>query len=304
MSAYPGKTNLQLRNSFEVGVWILLRAFLVLVVSGVIIFSGCVPNINEPKKICAGKQDLFESLSALRGDSHKAVSFRAHGQCFLRYYSGDKKHKDNFSIKLFLHPPFDIYLQGDVAFNPKGIILGSNEEQFWLAIKPKDVSSYWWGKWSHQKGLSELPMSPRILLEALGMAEIEMTDNWALSNEGPYDILTEKTEAGTVKKKVYIYACEYLIRKIKYFDSSGELKIVTEMGNYTEVDDDFFVPEIIKITGKSDKGRDETVKITLGHLRKVQFEQRQLDFIFERPEPRGYKHVFVIINGESVGLKR
>ena len=69
-------------------------------------------------------------------------------------------------------PPVEIYMQGDVAFDPKGIVLGSNEEEFWLAVRLKEVSGYWWGRWSEESRPEKLMISPRLVLEALGVAAV------------------------------------------------------------------------------------------------------------------------------------
>lgn len=278
--------------------------FFALSVAGVMLLQGCAPQIKEHSKICAGKDNLFQSISAVKENYHNAESFKAHGKCFLEYYSGGKKHRENFPVKLWVHPPYDIYLQGDVAFNPKGIMLGSNEKRFWLAIKPEEVSSYWWGKWSQQKEMTDIPVNPRILLEALGMVKIEMADNWSLSNQGPYDILTRKTADGRVQKKIYIYCCDYVISKIEYFDSAGKVRFIAQMDNYTGIGAHFLVPRLIKITGRKDKGKAPAIRINLSYVQKEEFSRKQLDAIFKRPEPHGYKHTYILINGEPVELIR
>ena len=104
-------------------------------VAAILIFSGCAAQIQKPVRVCPGKESIAESLSSLRLRLENAVPLKANGQCLLQYYAEDRKpKKENFPVKLWVNPPVEIYMQGDVAFDPKGIVLGSNEDEFWLAV--------------------------------------------------------------------------------------------------------------------------------------------------------------------------
>jgi len=279
------------------------RRFLATIVTGIIIVAGCAPKIETPTRICQGKKHLFDSIAALRLCAPAAPSLKANGQCLLQYYNQGKKHKENFPVKLWVNPPVEMYLQGDVAFNPKGIVLGSNESEFWLAIKPKEISSYWWGKWAEQDRFGKLPVSPKILLEALGVAAIETDEDWSLSNEGLYDVLTKRSQDGKVIKKIYIYCCDYLVRKIEYFDSDGRVGAVAELSNYRKVCEEFSVPMIIRITRSTGNSNKDSVRITLRSVKPMEFSRKQREVIFNRPEPRGFEHAFVIIDGKPIELR-
>lgn len=266
----------------------------------VFILVGCAPQIKKPMQVCPGKDSATDVLSFLELNLQNAVSFRANGRCRLRYYAEDKEHNEDFAVKLWVNPPTGIYLQGDVAFNPKGIVLGSNEHEFWLSIKPKEVSSYWWGWWSEQSHLQNLMVSPKLVLEALGIAKLGGDEDWSLSNEDGFDILTKRDEQGVIIKKVHIYNCDYTVRKIEYFDVNGEAGVVTELDNYKEVLKGFFVPAVIKVSNVAQDSEGDYVIITLGSIKSTSFNQKQRDFLFNRPEPRGFKHIYRIVDGETI----
>jgi len=280
-----------------------ISVFLYLVL--ILVLVGCGPGPKVPVRVCPGLGASQQSLSRLKLHSESAVSFRGHGHCRLSYHDAKgKQHKENFAVKLWANPPAEVYMQGDVAFNPKGIVLGSNKNEFWLAIRPKEVSSYWWGRWAEQKELLTLPVSPRILLEAMGVAEIDPEAHWSLSNQGPYDVLSSSDPKGRLLRKIYIYCCDYLVRKIEYFDKDGKLVVLAELGSYKQVGKEFSVPGYINVSRVFDDGKKDSVRIKLSSVKQTQFSQKQRQVIFSRPAHRGFAHEFVIIEGERVEILR
>lgn len=272
----------------------------------ILILSGCAPKIRKPMQVCPGKESAAEAISILRARSQNTAPLRANGQCLLEYYVEGKKHKENFPVKLWLNPPAQIYLQGNVAFNARGVVMGSNEREFWLSIRPKEISSYWWGRWSKGSRPDEkLMISPETVLEALGIAAVggdeNNKENWSLFNEGAFDVLTKRDDEGRTIKKIYIYSCDYLVRRIEYFDENSKAVIVTELDKYKQVLKNFFVPTIVKITKGSGRARD-SVRLTLRPktIKSVNFTEKQLERLYTRPEPRGFKHIYKIVDGDVI----
>lgn len=259
------------------------------IAAAILVVGGCGPRIERPTRICPGAESVFESLSSLRAQSKNVVPLKANGQCRLEY--DGTKHKENFPIKLWFSPAFDVRLQGDVAFDPRGIVLGSNAREFWLAIKPKEVSSYWWGRWAEQDSFDKLPLNPKILLEALGIVKVEGGANWSLSNEGAFDVLTERNDEGAIIKRIYVHSCNYLVWRIEYFDVSGEVAAAAELYKYKEISRSFSVPAVIKIITRAEGKIEDSVSITLGSIKSTNFTEKQKNRLFTRPEPRGFKRV-------------
>ena len=262
----------------------------------VVVATGCAPTIRKPERVCPGAASANKALSLLELHSDSIVPLRANGQCFLEYYSGGKKHKENFPVKIWMNPPVEIYLQGDVAFDPKGVVLGSNKDEFWLTVRLKEISSYWWGRWSGGNYFKNLAVNPGIMLEVMGVGKIGQREDWFLSKEGAYDVLAKKNSEGAVIRKMYVYNCDYLVRKIEYFDANEQAVIVAELGEYKKVSKDFFVPGVIKISRCIDN-KDEgpiAVSFTIELAEQTSFMEKQREMIFRRPEPDGFKRVLEI----------
>jgi len=270
----------------------------------IVIFSGCAPQIEKPVRVCPGKESAAESLSILRSRLKNTMPLKANGQCLLQYYTkGDKPKKENFPVKLWVNPPVEIYMQGDVAFDPKGVVLGSNEDEFWLAMKPKEISCYWWGRWSEESCPEKLMINPRLILEALGVVAIEDIESWSLSNEGAFDILT-KQEGSIKTRKIYINSCDYLARRIEYFDDDGQAAMVMELGKYKKLVKDFFVPTFIKIINCTDGNEGDSARITLSSVKSTNFTDKQRGRLFTRPQLQGFKHIYKIVDGDIIEQPR
>lgn len=267
--------------------------------AAILILAGCAARIQKPMPLCPGAGSAAEALSVLRSQSQNTLPIRANGRCLLQCYTDGKKRKENFPVKLWMSPPNEIYLQGDVAFNAKGIVVGSNEREFWMSMKPKEISSYWWGRWFGGSCLETLVISPELLLEALGIAVVgkgqdSKKKNWSLSNSEGLDVLT-KRRGRTEARKIYIDACDYLVRRIEYFDANGEVVVVTELDKYKELLEGFFVPAVIKITRPAGQAEDSvSITLSLKSIKPADFTEKQRNRLFERPRPRGFEHIYEI----------
>ncbi len=263
----------------------------------VVIVTGCAPQMQKPLPICEGKRSAGDALSFLKAHSQNTVSFKAGGQCLAQFNIDDKKYNENFPVKLWVNPPDEVRLQGDISFNARGIDLGSNPSEFWLSIKPQ-VGCYWWGLWNDQGLAGRLLIDPKMVLDAAGVVADSNAKNWSLSNRGPFDILTAQNDNGAVVKKVYVYSCDYRVSKVEYFDAGGFLAATVELDGYREVSGDFFIPSIIKIADMNNGKVTDSFKITLDSIKPAQFSGQQKDIFFGRPQPKGFKRVLKIVDGK------
>ena len=272
----------------------------IFIVGAMLTVAGCVSPKRPIKKICPGKGSVAEALAALGAQALKAVPLRASGQCRLELpVEGKKKpQKENVDIGLRVNPPYDIYLWGSKPLASKAIVLGSNEQEFWLAIKPKEISFYGWGKWSEQASTGGLIIDPRTLLEAFGMSGVDAELDWSLSNEGFFDILTRR-DRGAVTKKIYVYSCEYQVSKIELFDSKGQVAACAELDSYEEVSEGFYVPAWIEVTTFTQDEARDPLTITL-RLKSIASSKEWPGVIFKRPPPRGFKNVGGVVNGKWI----
>lgn len=269
---------------------------------------GCVPSAQKPLKICPGKASAAEALAQLRLQSQNMTPIFAKGNCSLLI--DPQEPKQNLSIRVFLvKPPYEMFMQCDVGVVQKAVIIGSNEKEFWMAAKPNEIDSYWWGLWTEQDSSAGIMINPRTLLEALGIAEIDTNADWTLSNEGAFDILTKK-EGGVTVKRIYIYCCEYRVRKIEYFDKDEQGIAVMELDNYKQVAEGFFVPTSIKIStfpnnaeratqNAERSGGEFNLSISLDTIRPANEKEKKFRIVRD-PNPKGFKHIYKIINGRQV----
>jgi hypothetical protein len=273
-----------------------IRACLLAVALAMLI-GGCAAG--PPKLVvCPGKPTVDEALGALTARAGAAVPLRANGQAMLTFHVPDKKKPERHSLPLELRfePPANIYIQGSVAVDPRAVILGANDQEFWMALAPKEMSSYYIGRWDEMRDFEGLMMSPRVVLEALGIV-VEPNSRpdaaqWSLENKGPYDILVRRDEAGRMLRRVHIYACDYAVHKIEYFDSEGKAVGVAELGDYEDVVEGFRVPTQMHVVSTAPDGRKDTMEISLRGVRTTQFKDRQRQVLFSPPDSGKFENIY------------
>jgi hypothetical protein len=264
-----------------------------------VILSGCGDNIIKPLPVCPGKNDVIESLAALQSQSENMTPlFTNNGKFSIQYYDRDELQKQHFNIRILLvKPPSEIYLQAKTGIIDKAMILGSNAEEFWLQVKP-ELSSYWWGNWSEQDSDAGIMINPKTMLEALGIAQIDANAIWSLENEGAYDVLT-KTVRGAVNKKLYIYCCDYRVRKIQYYDSNGKPVVLAKLDKYKEVSPGFFIPFSIEINSLSENIEETfNIEIKLDSINPATEKQENYKII--RPKTPNLDHIYQVIDGQWI----
>ncbi len=269
------------------------------------LLGGCAPAPPQ-LRVCPGKRNAEEALQALAARAQSAVPLRANGQGILTYHVPKKKkaERHNLPLKLWFDPPSDIYIMGSVAVDPQAVVIGSNDTEFWLALRPKEMSSYYLGQWKDVQGFEGLMMSPRVVLEALGIV-VEPAGQlnaarWSLENKGPYDILTRRDEAGHIVKRVYVYSCDYLVHKIEYHDRRGKLMAVATLGEYRPVTEQFRVPTRIAVESIAPDKRKDSIKISLDVPRETQISERQRQRLFVPPKPERFEHIYRYEEGHWV----
>ena len=285
-----------------------MRKFAILFL--LVVFAGCTQQEARPGKgggfakeaemplrVCAGSVSAEESLAKLNEKGMMVLPLSANGKCLFEYWAKGKKQKENFPVKIWLNPPYEIYMQGDVAFDARGIMFGSNEREFWLAMKPEEVRGYWWGEWAQQSETTGI--NPRTILEAMGIIETGDLGEWTFGKEDAFDVLT-RSVGGRQIEKIYVYSCDSRVYKIEYFDAGGQTVVVTEPSKYREMVSGFFVPTVIRITAFRDGQTRERFRITLESMNLAVFSEKQKARLFSRPKPDGFKNINKIVDSEVV----
>jgi len=151
-----------------------------------------------------------------------------------------------------------------------------------------------------------LMVSPKVVLEAFEIVmrhdEGTGSNTWSLSSEGPYDVLTEEDDAGRLLKRVHIYACDYLVHKIEYFDRDGRIVGTAKLSDYESVAEGFDVPTRINVTAVGPDGRADVMDIKLASLREKQLSAAARKKVFTRDlrDMEKLEHVYRFEDGRWV----
>ena len=278
----------------------ILRWTCWLAAAGLVMAAGCTTLGPQPLEICPGKANVEEALDTLAARGALAVPLKASGSCRLEYYNPDKdkQERHRVELELWLHPPDRLYLQGSIGVVNKAVIVGSNVDEFWLAMRPDEVSAYYWGRWADAGNVEGLLINPRLVLEAFGIivrpdAAVD-SGLWSLQNEGPYDILTLRNEDGDLREKVYVYACDYLVHKIEYFEPDGSLLATAELEDYKELVEGFKVPRTIYVTTVTPDGHQDTMNVRFSFLGEKELSERAQEVYFNRDpdDMDDFEHVY------------
>lgn len=254
-------------------------------------FSGCGPAIRvEPtERVVAGKASIAEAADVLNGRRLAMIPIKASGE--LNYEEFPDGEKLRFRpANLFFIPDRRIFFKASSLVG-EAILLGGNADEFWLRMKPKEVSRYWSGTWEDLDGCGEqLLLSPKIMLEALGMVSID--ESWVLENQTGFDVLSKDAGTPMPLKKIYVRTGDYLVDRIEYFAGSATPQVQVKLGEYKQVAANVSVPGRITILSFDAGEVTSKVEIRLKAIKVFEPSEKQLAKLFEQPNSKGVKHVY------------
>lgn len=266
--------------------------------------GGCSGQGAKAPETCPGKATVEEALATLSFHVSQARPLYINGQCRLDFV--DEKGKErpfNLPVKLWMEPPFDMYMQGHAAPGPRGLVsLGSNQEEFWLSIRP-EINTYWWGTWKEASQAGRLQISPRVVLEALGMVDFQDASRWRLENRDGRDVLSEVDASDSIVKQISVNPCDYLVYKIVYLDEFGVPRVMVDLDGYVKLTKTFSLPTRVRITNYLGGEVTDRLRLSLTRdgMQEKTFSERLRAKIFIRPKPRGYDKV-IDVNKASHSL--
>jgi hypothetical protein len=263
--------------------------------------AGCAAP-PKPLLVCPGTSNLQEALQVLRVRAKQAVPFEARGECRLAYHVPDEKGVKHQSVNLpnvWFDPPSDVLIRGSVTTDQRAVMVGSNDQEFWLALHPKEISSYYWGRWEEAANAEGMLINPAIVLEAFGILGHEDPNaQWQFTKQGPYDVLTRLNTGGRPARRLYIYSCDCLVHKMEHFGPDGQVVATAELKDYELVTGDFRVPTRIHVTTIDRSGREDTLDIDLGTPKPKKFTPQQMQQFVRNPaDVRNFDHVYRLANG-------
>jgi hypothetical protein len=298
--------NTKLESKSIVSVFLVASCLLMLVV----LSGGCQPQV-EALKACPAKPTLDAAVAGLNERATKLQPLKASGRCAIQFYDEDgRKRSESFPVVIRTALPRKLYFQGDLVV-PKSVILGTSSRDFWLWVKLKEVSTFWYGPLGGCAPVSSfgLLMTPGTVMEALGYIDMpaEAFVNCTLSQSPPFDVLSMHAPNGEVARKVYLYSCDSTPRKIEYFAPGGKLIMTATLSYYAPVAADFSVPTLLEMTVYREKGKSEKLSIRLNKdtLEVFKPTNAQTTQLFNRPVPRGVEHIYELNDGcEFIEVER
>lgn len=253
----------------------------------------------EVFKNCPGGKSLDGVVRGLGEHKSGLESFKANGSCVAAFHDDGRLRKESFALKAWFCPPALLRVHGDIGFDARGLDVGSNAEEFWFAVKPKQVgSSYVWGKWTEQEEPEKTFLNNRILLDVLGAVEVSKTAELVLSSEDVFYVIEEKA-GGEVLRRIYIYRCDGRVRKIEYC-AEGKVRHVAEV-EYVKAFKEVSVPSLIRISNINASEKKDTIEIRFNSAKSYEFSEARRKIFFKRPtNMKGYKEVYRLVDGELV----
>ena len=263
----------------------------ILLMTGLLGLTGCPQQIEQPREpmTCSGKATVEQAVQTLTLQRQNVRPFRAGADCLV-YFPDEKgrlKPESVDAVTICFFPPDKVYFKGDKAFQE--ICFGTNEDEFWLRVKPSE-DTYWYGsKDLAARCTANLLVNPNNVVEAFGF--VDVTADWRLTYRDGYDIL-DKLEDGKIKKRIYVQTCSYLVSRIEYFDASGALRVSAELSEYTSGENGIVVPSKIYIANYDQWSLETTsIEIKLKHVVPLTLTPEKQKNMFARPDRNGYKNM-------------
>lgn len=255
------------------------------------LMAGCSPVQEEIRVTCPGREDISQVVPILEQRAASLKTVRASGKCTITWYDrNNRKRQEKPDLNLIFHPDDVIYMKGNTVLGEM-FHLGTNSEEFWLRMKPNEISKYWSGLRRDLRNCSEaMWINPDNLIEGLGVLKID--DKWFLSHDDGYDVLTRLQQSGKLLKQVYIDCCGYHVKKIEYHDSSGRMAARMELNDYEQIEEGFLLPGSIKITLFSKSGSNPSIEMSLKNINIMNPTESQIARMSKKIDPGGVKDIY------------
>ncbi|MBN1124438.1 MAG: hypothetical protein JXA82_05470 [Sedimentisphaerales bacterium] len=268
------------------GRWLVWAPFCVAI-------AGCTPPLKPlPESLdCDRLTSVEEAISLFDRRRESLISLRSGGDCRILWYDEKGgKHEEKPSVKLFFCPPEKVFLVGTGLIGEM-LRLATNEQEFYLRIKPKEVSAYWYGSRDMLRYCSEtMLINPESLLEAMGLVQVDPT--WILTRDGSMDVLTKLHPDGKIAREIWIDCALRQVRRMTYHGRTGQKLVTVELADYGIVDLKIEVPQQIEMTIHGTEQKDALVQLKLSGIKPFEPTEKQREGLFERADSGGFEHVY------------
>ena len=265
-----------------------MRYWINLVLIAVVFTAGCnPPRVEDPGILCAGKPSVLEAVQTLELQRASIHPIRASVDVTLKWTQDGKEKKERLNAQLRYVPEDRLFLRGD-KFGE--IRFGTNEDAFWLMIKP-EADSYWWGtRRGGERCAASMRFDPWHVAEALGAVQVDA--GWGLAHEGGSDILTQTNTFGRVAKRIWVRACDYLIERIEMYPPDGNEIIRILLDDYVRTEQGYAVATDIQIEHYRDTEVLGVMRLELSGVRYFETDPRRMERLFARPSSENYENVY------------
>lgn len=256
---------------------------------------GCKPSlvIEKPERIVLGKSSIAAAGAVLGENRLQMVPIQASGELFYEEFAGGKlkEHLKFTGGQLRFVPDRRMYFRANNLFG-EAIKLGSNDKEFWLRMKPKEVNRYWSGTWERLRNCREqLLLSPKIMLEALGVVSVD--SSWKIINQPGVDVLVKYDDIGLPLKKIYVRTSDYLIEKIEYYGKGIFIAVEVKLSGYKKIEGKVSVPGNIMITSFDDGVVQSTMEVRFKRIKRFVPTKKDLSGdLFKPAKTKGIENIY------------
>lgn len=257
----------------------------------VLVLNGCaLPPSTDTPTFAGAKENIYQAVEAINLHRQNIKPVYANGNVsYIELEDGKIKRQENLDARLRFDPPGNLYFRANSIVG-EAILLGSNSDEFWLRMKPKEISRYWWGNWARLDDCpSRLLISPQNMLDALGMVDVDTS--WILLNREGEDVLAKFDENAKCKKKIFIRHSDYLVSRIEYYNGRGVVDISVDLNDYKPIEDGSPVPAKIDITAFDPSGQNVKIAIKLKSPKLLKPQQITKN-MFRRPPAKGFNYIY------------
>ena len=260
--------------------------------------AGCHPQMHNSSSRSYEKASAAEALALLQAQADKVMSLKIYAQCRMGLPDEDGvlKEQPPFDVRIYFDPPYNVFMDGIVGMGASGKVeMGSNAEFFWMGIKLK-MDEFWWGRWDKTSNHEDMQVSPKAMMEALGVLQLGDPASWSLSKRQDVDVLIQVGPTGKITRQIKMQPGASVPQRIEYFNDQGEISLVVELAQYTTLLNGFEVPQEIGISAFQDDQCSHYVRLSVrrdyGVTKKTYSEKfRQNNFHFDISKVTGYSRV-------------
>jgi len=122
---------------------------------------------------------------------------------------------------------------------------------------------------------------------------------WEIGWDKGLEVLTRRGQGNILQKRIYI-AGQDEVRRIEYYDEFGAPTVTATLEKYQQAADGFAIPRLLTMVRRGVAGKDDTVRLTINSASATDINPKQAEYMFVRPQPKGFDRVFHSVQGRWV----